>query len=342
MSLRNVRPRTISALVKLAIFIVVTSLLTAILAFVIGDVTFSSANTYHAVFTDATGLTPGNGVRIAGVRVGEVTGVRLYHVRDALVTFTVDRDVTVPANVIAEIQYRNLIGDRYVSLVPVPGTSDPPLRPGATIPLSRTEPALNLTVLLDGFKPLFQALTPADVNRLSYEIIQTLQGEGGTIDSLLASAASLSSTIADRNAIVGEVIDNLGTVLQTVNVRDTTLSQLILQLERYVYGLAGDRTAISDSLANINSLAASTASLLSEARPPLHGVIGQLGVAAAKLNAEKAAIQAQIQLLPTKLADIIRTGDHGSWFNFYLCSANAEYPTATGEVSVPLPANGGC
>ena len=40
-------------------------------------------------------------------------------------------------------------------------------------------------MLFNGFQPLFEALSPDDVNQLSGEIIQVLQGEGGTVDSLL-------------------------------------------------------------------------------------------------------------------------------------------------------------
>ena len=61
--------------------------------------------------------------------------------------------------------------------------------PGATIPLEHTRPALDLDELFNGFKPLFAALNPDDVNKLSFEVIQVMQGEGGTIDSLLAHTA---------------------------------------------------------------------------------------------------------------------------------------------------------
>ena len=82
----------------------------------------------------------------------------------------------------AAIKYRNLVGQRYVALDQGAGDLDPMLPPGGTIPLDRTTPALDLTALFNGFKPLFQALSPDDVNQLSGEIIQVLQGEGGTVD----------------------------------------------------------------------------------------------------------------------------------------------------------------
>ena len=69
---------------------------------------------------------------------------------------------------------------------------------------TRTKAALDLTVLFNGFKPLFQALSPEDVNKLSFEIIQVLQGEGSTIDSLLKHTASLTSTSPPRASRTGQ------------------------------------------------------------------------------------------------------------------------------------------
>ena len=94
-------------------------------------------------------------------------------------TFTVDDDAEVTDGTHATIRYRNLVGQRYISLTQ--GAAAPSaLDEGDTIPVDRTTPALDLTVLFNGFKPLFQALSPQDINQLSYEIIQVFQGEGGT------------------------------------------------------------------------------------------------------------------------------------------------------------------
>ena len=90
--------------------------------------------------------------------------------------------------------------------------------------MTRTTPALDLTVLFNGFKPLFQALSPADINKLSYEIVQVFQGEGGTLESLLAHTASVTSTLADRDQVIGDLIDNLNEVLDHLGDRDEQLS----------------------------------------------------------------------------------------------------------------------
>ena len=95
--------------------------------------------------------------------------------------------------------------------------------------MERTSPALDLTVLFNGFKPLFSALTPADVNQLSMQLIQVFQGEGGTIENLLDSTASVTNTLAARDDLVSDLIANLNTTLETVGDRDEQLSDLIIQ-----------------------------------------------------------------------------------------------------------------
>ena len=122
-----------------------------------------------------------------------------------------------------------------------PGNGPTLKKPTELIPLAQTTPPLDLTVLFNGFKPLFRALSPADVNKVSIEIIRVLQGEGGTVNQLLAHTASLTNTIANRDRIVGDVINNLDSVLTTVDQRNNGLSQLVLQLQRLVSGLSGDR-----------------------------------------------------------------------------------------------------
>ncbi|HVV22453.1 MAG TPA: MCE family protein, partial [Pseudonocardiaceae bacterium] len=183
------------SLTKLIIFVVITVAATAVLGLTIANVNFGGSDTYNARFTDVTSLNVGDDVRIAGVKVGEVTSINVVDRRQADVGFQVESDVTLPASVTATIKYRNLVGQRYIALSQGTGSMAGVFRPGSTIPLARTQPALDLTELFNGFKPLFQALSPDDVNQLSYEIIQVFQGEGGTIDSLLANTASLTSTI---------------------------------------------------------------------------------------------------------------------------------------------------
>jgi phospholipid/cholesterol/gamma-HCH transport system substrate-binding protein len=313
--------KTTSSLIKLVAFAVVTLLATGVLAATIGNIRLGGTRTYHAMFSDATGLQKGDDVRIAGVRVGEVDGIDVAESPTralARVTFNVDADRTLPQGTHALIRYRNLVGQRYVALSEGAGASRA-LTENGTIPLRQTRPALDLTVLFNGFKPLFAALNPEDVNAFAMEIIKTLQGEAGNINSLLSHTASLTSTLADRDEVIGRTIDNLNAVLGTVDERDRQLSTLLVELQRFVSGLAEDREAIGESLTNVAGLAESTAGLVKDARPAVRDDVRELGEVSKNLDDSKELVAATLQRLPGKLNTITRTATYGSWFNFYLC-----------------------
>ncbi|MFB4302559.1 MCE family protein [Actinomadura sp. NTSP31] len=321
-------------LVKSLVFVVVTVVATALLALSITQTGGGGTVTYKARFTDASGLRDGDGVRIAGVEVGRVAGIRVAGRRQALVTFTVGRGHRLPAASTATIKYLNLIGQRYVEIGRGTGGTGT-LRPGATIPVERTAPALNLTQLFNGFQPLFQALSPKDVNQLAGSIVQVLQGEGGTVEDLLSTVGTLTRGIADKDQVIGQVIDNLNTVLDTVNGRGDNLSSLIATLRRLVSGLAGDRTSIGNAISALDDLAGVTTGLLQEGRAPLKQDIAQLGRLSANLNDDSPTIDRFLRTLPVKMAAIGRIGSYGSWMNFYMCEASVtgvtykQYPGET-------------
>lgn len=330
---------TAAPLVKLVAFATVTVLATYLLAATIANANGSGATSYRARFTDATGLVNGDDVRIAGVRVGQVTGIRVVRHTLAEVTFTVRADRGLPTGTLARIRYRNLVGQRYLALATGPGDLNRMLAPHGLIPVEQTEPALDLTALFGGFAPLFRALDPGQVNRLAFEIVQVLQGEGGTVEDLLTHLGSLTNTLADRDAVIGQVIDNLNSVLGTVSQRDAELANLVGQLRRVVSGLAADRTAIGDSLGEIDRLAAATADLLDRARPPLREDIAQLGATAGDLADSREVLDDLLRRLPDKLNAVTRTASYGSWFNFYLCSLDGRVALPGLPLTDDLPAS---
>ena len=326
--------KTSAALVKLIIFMLVTSFLTFTLATTIGSIGFGGKTSYKAVFGDVTGLLPGNEVRIAGVRVGQIDAIALDERQLALVEFSLDDGREIPQSTIARLRYRNIVGERYVALTEGPGSAEP--RPeGETLPLAQTRNALDLTVLFNGFRPLFQALDPESVNQAAFEVIQTLQGEGGTLESLMARTASLTNTLADRDEVIGRVLTNLESVLETVDERGSELGDLIVQLRRLSAGFAEDREAIGASLDGISDLTTATAGLLADIRPPLDEDVEQLGLLAANLDDNREVVDGVLSRLPNKLDTIIGTATHGSWFNFYLCGAGGTLVLAEGQ-SVPI------
>jgi len=307
--------------IKMAVFAVLTFAMIGLLGTVIGNISFQDRHDYSALFTDATGVEGGETVRLAGVPVGTVTGTQVVDAgegRLAKLDFTVDQALPVFTDAQLQLRYENLVGRRYLAIVERPG-SGPRLPDGGTFPVTQTRPALNLTVLFNGFQPLFQALDPQQVNQLSYEIIQTLQGEGGTLAQLLAHTARLTATVADKDAVIGQVVDNLNAILTTVDQRDEGLTRLVDEFRDLMRGLATDRGTIDTSLPSIADLLGQANGLLAEAQRPLKADVRGLGSLAGQLADTQNVLGDKLRRLPTKLNTVSRLASYGSWLNVYRC-----------------------
>ena len=241
---------------RLAVFLVVCLLGVFGLFAVFGNLRFGEeTNTYRAEFTNVTGLEEGDFVRIAGVEVGQVKKVAIQPDTTALVDFTADRSVVLTEGSRAVIRYDDLIGGRYLGLEEGAGSTTK-LQPGGTIPMARTAPALDLDALIGGFRPLFKALDPEQVNALSGQLIQALQGQGGTINSFLAQTAALTNTLADRDQLIGSMIVSLNVVLGSLGDQNDQFAKAVDALSELVQGLASRKEEISNGLAYTNAAAA--------------------------------------------------------------------------------------
>ncbi len=330
----------LSPLIKLVAFLVVTTLASYVLAATISNTSYGAAVQYDAVFSDVTGLYEGDDVRIAGVRVGTVDSIQILRRTGgqssvAEVGFTVQKSRPLPRSATAALRWRNLVGQRYLDIQRGAGTSNAMLPAHGTIPLDHTTPAVDLTVLFQGFRPLTQGLDGATLNKLSMEIIKTLQGESGSLQLLLGNLADLTNALADKDKVIGSVVDNLSSVLNAVGQRDQELTQLIVQLKNFVSGLAKDRYTIGNAIDGINNLATSTAGLLTQVRQPLKKDVVQLNGLVANLNANKATTRFVLRQLPPTVGGLIRTASYGSWFNFYLCGVQGQ--VKIGNLAVPIP-----
>ncbi|MFJ3134811.1 MCE family protein [Streptomyces sp. NPDC086843] len=323
------RPLT-GPLLKSLAFVVVTALATTLLGLgVAGSGAGGGGRTYKALFTDVTGLRDGDSVRVSGVTVGEVTDVRVVQQRLAQVTFTVREDRRLPRSTTAAVKYLNMVGQRYVSLGRGSGDLGGTLEEGATVPLDRTTPALDLTLLFNGFKPLFEGLSPKDVNELAGSIVQVLQGEGATVDSLIRRIGSLSTTVAAKDEVIGAVVENLTTVLDTLNDREDSFDDLVVTLRDLVSGFDEDREPLGRAVVAMGDLTTVTADLLDDGRAPLKRDIRELGRLSRNLGEHTPQIEEFLDRTPAKMTALARLSSYGSWFNLYLCEARVSGVTTS-------------
>jgi phospholipid/cholesterol/gamma-HCH transport system substrate-binding protein len=332
----KMQSRIPSSVYKVAVFAVVTTLMIGLLGTLIGNISLSPARTYYGVFSDATGVFKGDRVRVSGVEVGSVKGLKLVHSGDrtmARLEFSVEKSVPVYPDAKLELRYENIVGQRYLNISESPqtGATAPS---GTTFGVAQTVPALSLTVLFNGFQPLFRALDPKRLNTFSFELVKALQGESGSLSSLMRNTAQLTNSLADKDQVIGSVVTNLNTVLQTVGDRDQKLTGLIVQFRNLMSGLAGQTDVIGASLPSLDRLLSATSGTLAEIRAPLKTSLVGLNSVAGSLQADRAVLDGSLKKLPFTLRTLARTGSYGSWFNFYVCGLQLNLTLLNGTVNL--------
>ena len=304
--------------VKFAAFALVSVLLAVVLLNTMFNDVRGDTDSFHAQFTDVAGLRSGDDVRVAGVRVGQVKGISVG-TGGAEVAFEVASDQPVLDTTKLVMRYQNLLGQRYLALVQGPDRGAR-LKPGATVPLARTSPGFDLTELLNGFRPLFEALRPDDVNALATSLVKVLQGEGGTVESLLAQTGRLTNFLADRDAVVGQVLDNLTPVLTDLAGHGTELQGTVEELRALMTGLAKDRKSIGASIDGMSQLIGSTSDLLQQARVPTVRAVKRFRSVMDLFVAHEPEFVAAIGSFGSTLAALGRASSYESAVNIYLCS----------------------
>ncbi|MCT7657856.1 MCE family protein [Mycobacterium deserti] len=307
-----------SAAWRLAVFATVCSLGGFAMVAVFGQLRFNENVDYGADFVNVSGLEEGNFVRIAGVEVGKVEHITVQPDSRVSVRFSVDESVLLTEGTRALIRYDNLIGGRFLELQEGAGAPRR-LSPGETIGVANTEPALDLDALIGGFRPLFRALDPEQVNALAGQLVAVFQGQGPTVEAFLARTAALTGSLADRDQLLTQVIDNLSTVLNSLADQSDRFGAAVDSLSDLISGLSDRRSEIATGLAYTDAAASSIADLLSRAREPAHRVVEQVDRTADLVMADREYFDDLLNTLPDAYRILSRQGIYGDYFSFYLC-----------------------
>lgn len=265
----------------------------------------------HAEFTDASGITPGDVVRVAGLEVGKVQAVRVQ--RDhALVDLTLDSDLRFGDLTTASLQLDTLLGQHSLALSPA-GAGD--LRSGSTIPLARTTTPFGVTDALLGTAA---TLAPID----TAELTKALDAVAGTIDpaapqvrtaatglsalartvstrdtevrTLFAQTAQVASTLATRSKDLDALIENSGEILQTLDRRQQVIRSLL--------------HTTGDLAATINAVIEENQGELTPALRKLHDVLGVL-------RQNQGQLDESLRLLAPYLRYFANLTGNGRWFD---------------------------
>lgn len=289
----------------------------------------------HAEFENVSGLRQGDDVRISGVKVGRVEAVETVEVAGvvrARVTMRVQSEQQISDTTRVTMRYQNLLGQKYLALTPgrKAGT---PLRDGATIGLDRTSPGFDLTALLNGFEPLFNVLSPEDINDLATNLIGVLQGESGSVELLLRQTADFTTFLADREQIFDEVVDNLTPVVQNLASNSDEFDTALTELRSLMRGLNEGSDAFFGALGDVRDDLDATTALVEELRPSVSASIDRIRQLGATIRRGTPVITNALDVLPAMVGAFVRSMSYGSHLQVYNCAMGI---TVVGENPVWL------
>ncbi len=316
--------------VRFALFALVSILLLVLLVNTMTNGLGESNRSFSAEFTDVSGLRVGDDVKVAGVRVGRVSSIEVTD-DGAMVDFELRDQQPLLDTTNVVMRYQNLLGQRYLALVQT-GERGAELEGGAEVPLDRTDPGFDLTELLNGFRPLFEVLQPADVNRLAESMVQVLQGEGGTVEQLLGETTRLTTFLADRDELYSAVLTNLTPVLDNLAGQGDELRTTVRELRLLMDGLARDRRSIGASVQGLSELVGATSGFFREARGPAVRTVGELRDVARQAAESREELNTAIRQFARIFEALGRATSYESALNVYPCS----FLVAVGSTEINL------
>lgn len=306
-------------LVKFTLFAIVAILLFVALFNTMTNRVPGNTHTLYAEFTNVSGLRAGDDVRISGVKVGRVQGIEVKDNRIARVRFLVQSKQPITSTTEVTMRYQNLLGQKYLALTPGDGGGSP-LKKDSTIGLDRTSPGFDLTALLNGFEPLFNVLKPEDMNTLAENIVGVLQGESGTVESLLAETAGLTRFLADRDEVFHQVVTNLTPVVKNLAANSGDFDTAVTELKQLMRSLNTGSDEFFGSLSDIQGNLTSTTRLIDELRPLVSRDIAAISDFGAVFQRGKPVISKAIDVLPQLVGAFVRSQSYGGHLQVYNCA----------------------
>lgn len=324
------------SLLKVGAFVAVTGTLVALVGMIFSQVRIEDNVSYQAIFTDASGLATRVDVRASGVTVGAVTSIDLHDDGAVEVTFTVPRTLAMTTVTQARIRYANLTGDRYLELTPGAGSDEAQaLEPGATLPVDRTAPALDLDALFAGISPLTQALAPEEINALARNLIGATHGQAPVIDTTIKRLSEFTNGLARYDGLVDKTITNLNTALRNVN-KDDAIDRIITLLHDLSLKLDRDKVKVVKGLGDLGVAADDVEKFLRAIRPGFKADIDALGRISRNVNSQQAYLEEILSAYRVNINQLGRLGVNGSFFHFFLCGVRVRVDLP-GEADVETP-----
>ena len=259
--------------------------------------------TYVAYFTNTNGLYTGDDIRILGVTVGTVEKIEPQP-QSAKVTFSVDSQYALPADVRAAILSPSLVSARAIQLVPV-YTGGPKLASGSTISLDRTV----VPVEWDDFRQQLEKLTdslqptapggPSAVGEFINSAADNLRGQGDTARDTVIKLSRAMSALGDHSTDIFSTVRNLQLLVSALSSSSDLLAAFNTNMASITTALSSTPNNVADATRNLDIAVKDLRGFIAENREGLGTTFDHLNAITTALNDSRTDVKQVLHITPT-------------------------------------------
>jgi phospholipid/cholesterol/gamma-HCH transport system substrate-binding protein len=282
------------------------------------DLPVLGGTVYQAEFSEAAGLRPDDEVRVAGIKVGEVTDVELDSDNEGdrvLVSFRIT-DAWIGDQTSAAIKIKTLLGRKFLALQPSGVTS---LDPDVRIPLSRTVTPYDVTEAFEGLADTAGAIDTDQLAASFRTISDTFANSPQHVRTALDGLSALSTTISSRDAQLAELLANTRQITGTLAESNDEFDMLIEDGDLLLTELANRRDAIHALLTGTTDLAEQLSGLVADNEDQLGPALTQLDTVTGILEKYAGKLDESLRLAGPYFRVVNNATGSGRWIDSYIC-----------------------
>lgn len=291
-----------------------------------------------AVFSDAAGIRNGDDVRVAGVKVGRVTGVtadrRHGHV---VVDLVVNDGVDLGRDTTAEVALETLLGTKFVRL------SGPVARPylrdepdsARVIPIERTKTPFDVFELTKVGTRSIEATDTDRLNQLIGQLADVTEGKHDQIATLLTSVSQVSDAITTRDAQLKELLDRADTLSATLDEKDQTLVGLIDQSQAVLDLVAQRRNDLAQALGDGATTVDQLSQIVATNKAQIDTILATLHPTLEVVAKNQADIDRGLGWIGDGALGLAKASDKGPWQDIYIRSVGPDVVTLLQALTPP-------
>ncbi|MFN2388995.1 MAG: MlaD family protein [Actinomycetota bacterium] len=313
--------------IKLTAFTVFTIFVTFWLASVIGNLSpFEDTYSVDARFSDVTGILKGDPVTVAGVVVGKVTGFKVED-GEAVVSMQLNGDAKLPSNSIAEIRFRNLLGQRVLNFVEPEDPAPDMLEDGDEIPLANTVPPLDLSVVFNNLRPLIQSTNPQDINTVARAVVEIFEGREKDLAATLGNVGEIAGSLTARGQRFARLVTSLDQVTKVLNGQSGAIQTSLEEFTGFLESLAEVTPTIERVVDQLDDASTRFGRVLRGNRSNLEQELADLNTVLGVVNDNLTPLAQISRNLKEQLLATARSQSYGKWWNLYVVNYCPELGT---------------